>query len=321
MTETVPNKIFDVACPNPLKLQEISSLAIVEELLRRRIRLYLEQPIGRSVYYLISGIVLEDMLPNMPRRIYDCLNKYITRERNAIGDWLRDHMFKVFKTDYEGCVEILSMFDDFALDWNGTIHQVRTAKRMLLCDRIGIDVKFRIACLYCLEDDIKRIWPSVSSTIQPHDSCVYLHTEVYYWTRFLRNEPFEIPDGAYYIDEPIDEMMLYGGALKMNYSCALFFWNRIPLERQSHSVIRIMSDTVPKLFARFILPKLNEQQLEEFIRQRGKHLIRTQLMSNERKDRDLVLPILSKFKAVKFHCLAVTTFCLFKAVVFFTAKQ
>ncbi|XP_065218808.1 uncharacterized protein LOC135843652 isoform X2 [Planococcus citri] len=192
---------------------------------------------------------------------------------------------RIFEIDYPDWNEVLSMFHDFALDWDGTIHEVRTAKRMLLCDRIGINVKFRIACLYCFEDDIKRIWPSVSSTMNLDRLSFTEFPQLYYWTCLLSDKPHMVPN----IGETVFSQ--FYKTASMDYSSALYYWNRIPLESQSQKFIRDLLDNNPKLFSRFILPKLNEPKLVEFIARNVERLIRTLLNGHEHEERDrLVLP-------------------------------
>ncbi|XP_065203907.1 uncharacterized protein LOC135833997 [Planococcus citri] len=304
MTETV-SEVYDLAYPSPITLKQISSIVIVVRLWRREIDTYFESNINPDEFNLTEHIQLKNLIPDMPSTIYNTLSNYIVTFRKSIEKWLRYHCAnKVFispEINKHRCFNnILRRFHDFAWDWNGAINYVRTARRMLQCDRFSDEEKFAIACLYYFEDDIKRIWPSVSTTkMRLGENSVRACPQLFYWANHMPAHscnPYSYYNlsiyGVFNLD-PLD-----------NLSSVEYFWNRFPVEGRSRTAVVIYERCV-ELFARFILPQLSEHQLEEFITERAPGLIFRLLMCDSR--RYAVLPtwmyIRNQMSEDQFHKL------------------
>ncbi|XP_065210414.1 uncharacterized protein LOC135838626 isoform X2 [Planococcus citri] len=281
------SRVYDLTFPSPVTLKEISAIALVAELWREEIAHRTEIKTVKSrkipILDLAWNIPLEKMMPLVPSKLYDLLDEYHHKFELSIVLWLQHHFINVvFDSDYDGYIGSLNNFHDFVWDQNGTIHYVRTAKRMMLSDRLPAYEKFRIAYMYCLEDDIRRIWPSVRwrmTGINFQDTPL-----LYYWICRIINELHSIPNPR---DVPIDEFMLSncsgGGFYSVEY-----FWNRTPYERRSQATIA-MSSFDPGLFARFILPRLNDFELRSLLAERGAAFM-TSLMENVGKNYANALP-------------------------------
>ncbi|XP_065209130.1 uncharacterized protein LOC135837693 [Planococcus citri] len=266
MTETTSN-VYDLTFPSPITLEKISSIVVAVELWRKEICAQLESKRSHELDFR-NNIQLRTILPNLPSTIRSSLEEYIDTFRNSIVRWQKYHYPNVF--DGSGSMDVLSRFDDFAWDWDGTIHEVRTAKRMILCDLITEDEKFKIACLYCFEDDIKQIWqsPFVSETMKDLNKIdFYTCPQQYYWICYLRNELHRIPN---LYNVPIDELMIDTLNDYRTHSSMMYFWNRLPSDCQLRVDICYHAIVV---FARFILPKLNEHQMDIFVAAHGYDLI------------------------------------------------
>ncbi|XP_065217210.1 uncharacterized protein LOC135843309 [Planococcus citri] len=274
MDETISN-VHDLIYPSPVTLKEISSIVVVAELWREEICAHIEGDRLQNLYFLYSSenknnIRLKTVIPNLPSVIHDFLQDYVETFRVSIFRWLHYHQENVFACSEGGVRSILSRFYDFSWDWNGTIHYPRTAKRMMLCDQFTEDEKFKIACLYCFEDDIKQIWPFISAKMDLH--CVDFHDfpQLFYWICFLRNELHKVPNPR---NSTTAEEMLYECESKsINHSFVKYFWDRVPSDKQPQIVIerfKIWSE----LFCRFILQKLNQHQLEMFLTAKGADFI------------------------------------------------
>ncbi|XP_065204181.1 uncharacterized protein LOC135834266 [Planococcus citri] len=296
MTETVSN-VFDVAYPSPPTLLEISYIKVAVELWRSSIRSYLV----RDTRCRWGSFNLKDCertllkkagLPDLPPKIYDLVEEYINTFRDSVSQWLDYHWDKVFRW----CTDIgnhryfiLSMFRDFAWDRNGTIHYVRTAKRMLSCDKICNETKFTIACFYCFEDDIKRIWPSVSAKMHCHEFPFSRIPELCYWICDIKNVVFEYTDRRW-VNETIDVIMLKT-CNSNNYTRAEYFWNQLLQGRMSQTPIKL-STSVWELFARYILQRLSEPRLENFLagNKNASNLLISLLIYGNTATKKLVLP-------------------------------
>ncbi|XP_065210371.1 uncharacterized protein LOC135838598 isoform X2 [Planococcus citri] len=273
------SRVYDLTYPSPVTLKEISAIAVVAELWREEIA-HTDIKTARIKFYSAKDILLKKKIPNVPSTVYDVLVKYIDKFISSIG-------YRLAALD--------THFHDFVWDWNGAVHDVRTAKRKMLCDQLSANEKFVIACRYCLEDDIRRLWPRVSSnfdlTHMDFDSTPIL----YYWICCIRNELHNIPNPD---DKPIDELVFYRCEFRHEGFCSLeYFWNRISYERRSHATI-MMSRYDPSSFARFILPRLDDFQLETFLAEEGANFMISLLADNTRtvvrtfvrSDRISVLP-------------------------------
>ncbi|XP_065204475.1 uncharacterized protein LOC135834500 isoform X12 [Planococcus citri] len=260
MTETVSN-VHDLIYPSPATLKEIACQALITGLWRWEVE-------NRVTDDFISGLDMHKNLPlNMPssikRMIEVCSETFIT----SVKIWSYYHREKqIFEHDDE--TDILLNFYDFICDRDGTVHYIRTAKRMMTCDRLSNDEKFKIACMYCLEDDIRRIWPSVSEKLDLNEIAFQESPELFYWICMLKNVPERIPnpDG-----DPIDEFMLRACPFQ-RWPSNEYFWNRIRPESQLSDVIKL-SRSGDGSFVRFILPKLSDQLLGRFVLQCGIQLI------------------------------------------------
>ncbi|XP_065211427.1 uncharacterized protein LOC135839360 [Planococcus citri] len=271
MTETT-SRVYDLFYPSPPTLKNISAIAVVAELWRKEIARTEIKTADVRLFDLLKDIPLKKIIPDVPSTIYDLLDEFIAKFRSSMLSNSR-------------WTQYVNYFDAFVWDWNGAIHDVRTAKRMMLCDGLTADEKFEIACRYCLEDDIRRIWPFASSKINldgmDFDSCPLL----YYWICYLTNELDNLPNPHH---ETIDEMMFYKCEhADESYSSLEYFWNRIPYERGSLATFKL-STCDYGLFARFTLTGLDDFQLETFIAEGGVDFM-VSLLNGSKREKTHVL--------------------------------
>ncbi|XP_065204482.1 uncharacterized protein LOC135834500 isoform X19 [Planococcus citri] len=257
MTETVSN-VYDLIYPSPATLKEISCNALVTGLWRWEVE---NRLIDDFMPDLDIGKNLNPNIPSPIKRIIDeCANIFVFSKE----EWSIYHHRKLF-FDRDNMTSILLNFCDFIFDRNGSIDYIRTAKRMMTCDRLSNDEKFKIACMYCFEDDIRRIWPSVSENLDYDKIAFDRSPELFYWVCVLRQGR---PDpGA----DPIDDCM-FQACISKHWSSAEYFWNRIRPENRFPKIIDL-SLAEKESFVRLMLPKLSDEQLDRFVLQRGSHLI------------------------------------------------
>ncbi|XP_065210382.1 uncharacterized protein LOC135838611 [Planococcus citri] len=245
MAET-SSRVYDLTYPSPVTLKEISAIALVAELWRKEIAP--KEITTRDELKLAQDILLKK-IPDVPSAIYDLLVAYSAKFSSSVS-------LQLASSDFHYVVR----------DWDGAVHDVRTAKRKMLCDRLTAEKKFQIACRYCLEDDIRRLWPCVSSNIDLTRMDFDYSPLNYYWICCLKNELHNIPNPG---DESIDEVMFDNCELRGEGFCSLeYFWNRIPYDKRSHATFAMYRYNCG-LFARFILPRLDDFQLETFLAERG----------------------------------------------------
>ncbi|XP_065223319.1 uncharacterized protein LOC135847618 isoform X2 [Planococcus citri] len=270
MDEIVP-VVYDIAQPTPVPLKDLSAIAVSLQIWRNEIREYRTDEILRKFYPSRINISSKSALfPDLPSVIYDVIDEYIQRFGSSMDDWLRDHYTSIFKHP-EGrhyAPYVFQSFDDLAADYTGTIDYVRTAKRMMVCDRITEDEKFAIACAYFFEDDIRRLWPSVYESYELYTICFDIRPQLYYWICRINYDLEEIPIDE---DENVDEVM-FDYHMVENRPSLEYFWNCLPLENRMGKAVEII-DRDLKLFVTFVLSKLCDQQLNEFVNTEGCKLI------------------------------------------------
>ncbi|XP_065204490.1 uncharacterized protein LOC135834500 isoform X27 [Planococcus citri] len=264
MTEMESSNVFDLIYPSPATLQEISSGAFVSALWHREVK---NRPNDDFKEFLSDLDLCKNVPPNiLPSPIKRIIKEYSQTFISYINEWVNFHYTKVFHFHRDDKFRILHDFYDFACDQRGYIHFLHTARRMMICDRLSNDEKFKIACMYCFEDDIRRIWPSVSENLDLNEIHFDQTPELFYWICMLRNEPDRIPN---YRNDPIDVVMLRAWkSTSCHWSSMLYFWNRLsPEHRLIHTTY--LSKEHPETFVRFILPTLCDHLLDKFVTMEG----------------------------------------------------
>ncbi|XP_065224891.1 uncharacterized protein LOC135848795 isoform X2 [Planococcus citri] len=180
-----------------------------------------------------------------------------------MNNWLLRHHRTVFHFHYDNQNSVLEYFEDFVCDYDGSIHYERTAERMMHCDRFDTDQKFLIACGYCFKDDIIRIYPFVEkNTFSKYDNFME-YSQLGYWILFAESDVS--------LSRPDIKDVLFDYIFR-NRPSMEYFWNLIPLENRLEKAVDIFYRDLPS-FVRFVLPKLDDQQLNEFLYDNGCELL------------------------------------------------
>ncbi|XP_065224671.1 uncharacterized protein LOC135848649 [Planococcus citri] len=280
--------VYDIFHPTPVPLKELAAIAVSLEVWRFKVKEYRNNRKLKEFCPSGERISLKKMLPDLPSMIYTAIDKYVRRFGPSMETWLKEHHDRIFYFFYYYHYSVLEYFNNFVCDYTGTIDYVRTAGRMIHCDQFDEDLKFAIACTYFFEDDIRQLWPLVSGNLNGISVDFSKSPQLCYWICCLRNELNKIPSAE--INSSIEKVML-DAFMPHNRPSIEYFWNRLPSENRL--TMRIASDffTRDKLsFARFILPKLNDQQLEEFVNEKSYELICTPFKNVWYDKAELILP-------------------------------
>ncbi|XP_065224180.1 uncharacterized protein LOC135848253 isoform X15 [Planococcus citri] len=287
--------LYDLANPTPVPLQELSAITLSTEIWRNEVDKHRQS--GRVSLRAFrkseETISLKTILPDLPSKIYDMVEEYVSRFALSLDRWLKDQYKRVFHFHYSHQNYILEDFNDFVADFYGDIDYSRTAERIMQCDRVSIDVKFRIACTYFFEQDISRIWPSVSEKI---DSKYDFrenpeNPQMNYWIYRLKNELDKVPTVGG-DNGNVDETMLHY-CVSFSRPSVEYFWNRIPPENRMRQV-----RTHDESFLRFLLPKLNEVQIQELINRPLGYSMMEDLFENRRFSNELILRIWTRVRDI-----------------------
>ncbi|XP_065204468.1 uncharacterized protein LOC135834500 isoform X6 [Planococcus citri] len=282
MTETVSN-VYDLFYPSPAPLKEISCNALVTALWRWEVENRVRDD------RMPDLDIRKNLNPNIPspikRIIEECANRFVSFKEK----WSVYHHDKLF-FDRNDMTSILLNFYDFIFDRNGSIDYIRTAKRIMTCDRLSNDEKFKIACMYCFEDDIRRIWPSVSENLDYDKITFDRSPELYYWVCVLRHGRPDPDDDS--VDDPVDDCMfractslhliITNTQRSQHWSSVEYFWNRIRPESRFQKTNHL-SHWERESFVRLMLPKLTNEELERFVLERGSYLIQSLMTKSQYK--------------------------------------
>ncbi|XP_065224176.1 uncharacterized protein LOC135848253 isoform X12 [Planococcus citri] len=293
----IPSDVFDILYPSPVSLKKLSAIAVSLETWRREVNKFRRNCELEKYNPFKQLNSSKTVFPDLPSTLYGLIDEYVIRLGSSMAVWLRAHFTEGFYLHYSDENDVLNDFDDFVCDYDGTIDYVKTGERMMRCDRFDADIKFVVACIYFLEDDIRRFWPLVCEKIDL-DAIEFYSSPQFcdYWIRCLKNELDEIPFGTYNDNETLDEEMLdkcmylkYG-----NRRCLEYFWNRIPSEKQMQKAedLIVFHDD---LFTRYILPKLNDQQISQLINTERENLLQKWL-ENVDYENDQILRLWMRYR-------------------------
>ncbi|XP_065213608.1 uncharacterized protein LOC135840820 [Planococcus citri] len=272
----VSTDVYDIVFPSPPPLKEIAAISIALRLWHQEINTHrIKNTLDKL--NLQENILPSNSVSRIPSMVLSLIEKYVKRVGLSIKHWLLDHLNPNFSNK-----GILNDFIDFVADFDGSIHYVWTAKRLVQCDEVDILIRFRIACKYCLEDDIVRIWPSVSS----HDDLKSKkfpfeeNPELNYWVFRLKNQLYKLPRLMNQC-QPIEEEIIHRTFRNettryISWSFIDYFWNLI----DSNARIRLITEEDESRIRRrmlrpyrYLLGKLNEMELEKFANATGYRII------------------------------------------------
>ncbi|XP_065224162.1 uncharacterized protein LOC135848252 isoform X2 [Planococcus citri] len=267
--------VYDATQSTLLTLKELSAIAVALKIWHGQINKY--RTIDELEVFIprIRPPFLMVKNPDLPTVIDAMIRNYASKLGPSIDKWLREHHKRVLFFHYSHQNYILEDFDDFVCDYDGTIDYAKTAERMMRCDKFGDVEKFKIACTYFFEDDIRRLWPSIRKKIGL--DCINFRDcpELYYWICCLRNESrikINIARNSTVDEEMLDNCMPY------NRPSVEYFWNRIPHRNQVGKAVRLLGFEMVNL-TKFILPKFDTQQLDEFVNMHGRWVLILELLS------------------------------------------
>ncbi|XP_065225689.1 uncharacterized protein LOC135849264 [Planococcus citri] len=258
------SNVYDLLYASPVTLKEIAANAVAVELWRCELNKHRTND-NLNEFLSSPNISLKNLIPNTPSSIELVIEERIKKFAFSVTEWLRDYPYKVLDFHRSDRNSILHDFNDFKCDWDGTIHYVRTAKQMIMCDRLSAVEKFNVACVYCFENEVRRLWLPVSETLDLNEIDFDQCPQLYYWICSLKNELNRIPNQH---DDSVDEIMLYRGNFSNNWSSMEYFWSRIRPENRFKKAV-LLSERDDASFARFFLPKLYEEELGKFVAECG----------------------------------------------------
>ncbi|XP_065224170.1 uncharacterized protein LOC135848253 isoform X6 [Planococcus citri] len=274
--------VYDATQSTLVTLKELSAIAVALKIWHCEINKYRTNDELEKFSPEKLRISLKVKNPDLPTVIDTMIRKYAAELGLSIDTWLKEHHKRVLLFHYGHPNYVLEDFDDFVCDYEGDIDYTKTAERMMRCDKFGQVEKFKISCTYFFEDDIRRIWPSIRKKIGLN--CINFGDcpELYYWICCLTNELNKIPITEGGGNTNVDEEIL-DHCMPHNRSSVEYFWNRVPYQNQVEKAMRLLRrENLVNLF-KFILPKFDDRQLDEFVNMHGGWCLMQHLLRVERR--------------------------------------
>ncbi|XP_065213605.1 uncharacterized protein LOC135840818 isoform X11 [Planococcus citri] len=262
----VPSNVYDLLFPSPPTLKEIVSISIAGQLWRQEIDTHRTKNTLNQLN-LQQNILSSNSSPHIPSSILSQIETAVNKFGPSIQEWLLHHE-KLFKK------EIFNDFIDFVEDFDGSIHYVRTAKRFVLCDRIDKILRFKIACQYCFEDDILRIWPLVSAHIDLRDIPFHEYPTLFYWICQLQHQLYKLPQPNSTNPNLSTVVQIFLYEHYHVWSHVEYFWHRLdPQSRMRFAT----GSRLAKIFCRYLVKTFDEVELEKIANFYGCEIIATLL--------------------------------------------
>ncbi|XP_065219996.1 uncharacterized protein LOC135845406 isoform X5 [Planococcus citri] len=185
-------------------------------------------------------------LPTVLRKMIDRCIKVV---EHHIREWRRFHDSCIFSHHKRrwGIVDELVMFISWHAD--GTIHRKQTAKNLVECSVLSNVEKYEIACIYCLVDDVKKLWPTTTDLEHPL---------IDYWNCRMSGEhdSMEVDPECSCV-----EASLLKKSAANTWPAFEYLWGFLTDDEQVQKVTK-MSGAEDSKFLQYALCMLNEIQLE-----------------------------------------------------------
>ncbi|XP_065219994.1 uncharacterized protein LOC135845406 isoform X3 [Planococcus citri] len=237
----------------PGQLQELLCVVASASIWYRRIKEYprkMENGVISIPWYhdfAADELYMSDMA-QLPSSLKQMIDQYFRAVENSFAKWCKFHHLRVFQNrpdaglDYD-LVNFISWRADATIDWT------ETAINLVKSDVLNDEERYRIACIYCLVDDVERLWPITTNLDCPL---------IKYWNFRMNGEQCTF-------DEDPESSCVEASLLK-NYcaetkSAFEYLWQFLTEHEQDLKVMDMANVTDDMTFLKFALLKLNERQL------------------------------------------------------------
>lgn len=180
--------------------------------------------------FIYSSFVLNSFKAlQVPSSFTGMIEKYLTIVGNEINRWVNYQNLNIFREEFSSS----NYINQTVWNCDGSINYQKTAVKMLSDPSIKEITKFKIKCVYCLEDELK----SEESNKRKFDSGLeeisFLNPMVCYWYHSLkrtkRNRSAIFDAKSMIMEKRAD-----------NIHAILYFWNRLDLNYQISTAIHLI---------------------------------------------------------------------------------
>ncbi|GFY58868.1 uncharacterized protein TNIN_321561 [Trichonephila inaurata madagascariensis] len=151
--------------------------------------------------------------------------------------------FKCFQEKYLG--ENNHFFDnEIQIYWTylGTIDKFRTAMSFVKDDKIDVTLRYKIACIYCLEDDIPTLWEKMSEDDKKFsfktDSLPIYRVLISFWESKMKKRPFRLRE-LRRMNENVYVDALEYAAYSGNIAATRYFFQKLSDKEKKEEVLKM----------------------------------------------------------------------------------
>ncbi|XP_065217679.1 uncharacterized protein LOC135843655 [Planococcus citri] len=210
-----------------------------------------DSAVWSSLCRKVRGYALDLMIPNS---ICQRLQVYVDKIKYELEDWVTYHSRAVF-FGQQNDLKIYKFIYHIIWYPDGNINYAKTAANLLKSKSTSTTEKFFLSCLYCLEDEIRAIAPSVIERIDLTQLRFNEHPLIHYWICCLRSALNNIQVTR---DLSIECFMVQQHYVN-NWSAVEYFFDRMNSDEQVQSAIWLI-DKYGLMYQEVLLMKLNEIQ-------------------------------------------------------------
>ncbi|XP_065208947.1 uncharacterized protein LOC135837560 [Planococcus citri] len=214
----------------------------------------------------------EILIVRIPSRIKSQIDDGIDTFGKELMKWKCFHpSISKDKETFSKCIKHI------VLDFSGTITYKATALNILNSGEFADVDNYIMACLYCLEDQVRRFWPMVS-TEDLND--IYDTCNLSYWNGVMESGENSIIDGP---TEPFIERWMEFANRGEDRAAFEQFYQMLPdYDTAEHSVIYDLEDYKCRAAIRS-LPALNRIQVEEVFKGKASAMFGILAMDNDQR--------------------------------------
>ncbi|XP_065220521.1 uncharacterized protein LOC135845682 [Planococcus citri] len=219
-------------------------------------------------------VFLGRLAPSIKKSIDKRIISISSEIRKVFDYFMRDETAIFFSTTDTGVYQhtFARCFDSFTYGPDAAISLEATGKNLMSNDNLSLIEKYRIACTFCFEDDVRRMWPSVSNDESINTPDYIKDPMLHYWARQINYDRHEPPTYRYIM------RMLKRSC--DNWATFKYMLNQNSFEDQL-SDLSDMFDTYNLKNVVCLLPKLNRAQADHVLRH-FPHKIIMELSSKEK---------------------------------------
>ncbi|XP_065219498.1 uncharacterized protein LOC135844958 isoform X7 [Planococcus citri] len=197
-----------------------------------------------------------EVLPAVPLKIREIIDESIVTIVKQLDAWEK-HFWKAMEDPSATYLDTVSIKDlnDVLCKPDGTICMRDFATKVLQKANFYVMIRFQFACIFCLEDQIKEIWPSISGRLNKLEPSSLM----YYWKQILTK-------GA--MEESFLNTYFHNSMSDRNWAAFEYFWSKMTEEHQTREAISILPECEFDSM-KLVLIKLNQNQVREVCQQIG----------------------------------------------------